>query len=110
MAAAERNGHRYVVTLLKADVRPFRPWEQAAKLLDYAFALPAGASIGNMPGDAAKTPSSDVALASPPAPAEAAPAADSGSNNHDLRVALMVGGVVLVVVLLLAARRMSRRR
>ncbi|AYF75067.1 D-alanyl-D-alanine carboxypeptidase [Nocardia yunnanensis] len=111
VAAAARNGHRYVVTLLKADVRPFRPWEQAAKLLDYAFALPAGASIGTMPDASGKTPESSVALASPPTPDAAQPApADDGSDHHALRIALMVGGVALVVVLLLAARRVSRRR
>ncbi|MEC3913133.1 D-alanyl-D-alanine carboxypeptidase family protein [Nocardia sp. CDC160] len=112
VAAAQRNGHRLVVTLLKADVRPFRPWEQGAKLLDYAFALPGGASIGSMPDEAAKTPNSSVALASPPAHTDAEPAAEpqSGSNHHDLRIALMVGGTILVVVLLLAARRVSRRR
>ncbi|WP_433670898.1 D-alanyl-D-alanine carboxypeptidase family protein [Nocardia sp. CA-136227] len=111
VAAAERNGRRYVVSLLKADVRPFRPWEQAAKLLDWAYTLPAGASIGTMPdGSAAANPS--VALASPPAPqSEAAPESDAGSGDHqDLRTVLIVGGVFLVVALLLAARRLSRRR
>lgn len=114
VAAAQRNGHRYVVTLLKADVRPFRPWEQAAKLLDYAFALPAGATVGSMPDGSSEGANPSVALASPPArtDAEPAPAADSGSSSdhHDLRIALMAVGVVLVLVLLLSARRMSRRR
>ncbi|MVU78788.1 penicillin-binding protein [Nocardia sp. ET3-3] len=113
VAAAARNGHRYVVTLLKADVRPFRPWEQAAKLLDYAFALPAGASVGTMPDESAKTPTSSVALASPPAAStDAEPSADSSpaSKNDSLRTTLMVGGVILVVALLLGARRLSRRR
>ncbi|MQY23322.1 D-alanyl-D-alanine carboxypeptidase family protein [Nocardia macrotermitis] len=44
VTAAERNGHRLVVTMLKADVLPIRPPEQAARLLDYGFALPAGAN------------------------------------------------------------------
>ncbi|MFE3103223.1 D-alanyl-D-alanine carboxypeptidase family protein [Nocardia tengchongensis] len=111
VAAAERNGRRYVVTLLKADVRPFRPWEQAAKLLDWAYALPAGASVGTMP-DATAGSNPSVALASPPAPPEAAPESDSGSggNHENLRITLIVGGVILVLVLLLAARRLSRRR
>ncbi|MFE3188547.1 D-alanyl-D-alanine carboxypeptidase family protein [Nocardia sp. NPDC059240] len=115
VAAAERNGHRYVVTLLKADVRPFRPWEQAAKLLDYSFALPSGANVGSMPDENSKTPNSSVALASPPATDDAVPGGDlrgdqATGNNHTLRMVLIVGGVILVVVLLLAARRMSRRR
>lgn len=113
VAAAERNGHRYVVTLLKADVRPFRPWEQAAKLLDYAFALPSGASIGSMPDDSGKTPNSSVALASPPVSDEIPGGdlrGDQRTDNGPLREILIVGGVILVVVLLLAARRLSRRR
>ncbi|MFJ9368298.1 D-alanyl-D-alanine carboxypeptidase family protein [Nocardia sp. NPDC101769] len=114
VAAAQRNGHRYVVTLLKADVRPFRPWEQAARLLDYAFALPAGATVGSMPDGSSGGANPSVALASPPARTDAdlAPAAISGSSSdhNDLRIALMAGGVILVPALLLSARRMSRRR
>ncbi|WP_083868605.1 D-alanyl-D-alanine carboxypeptidase family protein [Nocardia niigatensis] len=114
VAAAQRNGHRYVVTLLKADVRPFRPWEQAAKLLDYAFALPAGATVGSMPDGGAGAANSSVALASPPARSEVEPAlaADSGSvsGHAGLRTALMAGGVILMLALLLSARRLSRRR
>ncbi|MTE11704.1 penicillin-binding protein [Nocardia sp. CT2-14] len=112
VAAAARNGHRYVVTLLKADVRPLRPWEQAAKLLDYAFALPSGASVGTMPDGGAKSANFSVALASPPARTDPTPDADPGSrpDRHDLRLGLMIGGVLLVLALLLAARRVSRRR
>lgn len=111
VAAAERNGHRLVVTLLKADVRPFRPWEQAAKLLDYGFALPASTSIGELPDtDKPSGRSSDsvVAVASPPLDdAGAAPPMSRDTTN--LRIYLMVGGVILVLVLLAGARNLSRR-
>lgn len=110
VAAAQRNGHRLVVTLMKADVLPFRPWEQAAKLLDYAFALPSGASVGDLPDNSGKTPSSSVALASPPARAGDAQTDDTGADHESLRLALIVGGVIVVLGLLLGARRMSRRR
>lgn len=109
VAAAQRNGHRLVVTLLKADVRPFRPWEQAAKLLDYAFALPASASVGSLPDNSTKVVNSTVVLANPPE-AVTAEDEDSGSKRSGLRTVLLVGGVILVLVLLAGARQISKRR
>ncbi|NNH72018.1 D-alanyl-D-alanine carboxypeptidase [Nocardia uniformis] len=112
VAAAERDGRRLVVTLLQAEVRPLRPWEQATELLDYGFALPDSATIGELPSaDGPSNPSSnsDVVLASPPMDdAAAAPPLDRDRDN--LRVTLMVGGSVLVLVLLAGARRLHRRR
>lgn len=112
VAAAQRNGHRLVVTLLKADVRPFRPYEQAAKLLDYGFALPSGSSVGTLTAAGTKSsaaPETNVALASPPQ-STGGEASGPSSSHGDLRVTLMVGGVILVVVLLAGARRLNRRR
>ncbi|MEV6071657.1 serine hydrolase [Nocardia sp. NPDC052001] len=110
VAGAQRNGHRLAVTLLKADVLPFRPWEQAAKLLDYAFALPSGASVGQLPNASAKSTDSTVVVASPPVIASTEPADDTASDHRGLRNTLIVGGVILVLVLLAGARRMNRPR
>ncbi|WP_327143879.1 D-alanyl-D-alanine carboxypeptidase family protein [Nocardia sp. NBC_01327] len=110
VAGAQRNGHRLEVTLMKADVLPFRPYEQAAKLLDYAFALPAGSNVGSLPDAGAKAPDSTVVVARPPVAEPAADSGDSGSSNSTLRITLIVGGVILVLVLLAGARRMSRPR
>src|SRR5690606_16867947 len=66
VAAAERDGRRLAVVLLKADVRPIRPWEQAARLLDYGFALPADAAVGALPGAAAHLDGPTVVPAAPP--------------------------------------------
>ncbi|MBL1075025.1 D-alanyl-D-alanine carboxypeptidase [Nocardia sp. 2] len=110
VAAAERDGHRLVVTLLKADVKPFRPFEQAAKLLDYGFALPSGSSIGTLPDNTTKQANSTVALATPPTDHTDEQAEPVRRNRDDLRVTLMVGGIILVLVLLAGARRLSRRR
>ncbi|MDO3647162.1 D-alanyl-D-alanine carboxypeptidase family protein [Nocardia mangyaensis] len=109
VAAAERDGHRLVVTLLKADVRPIRPWEQAARLLDYGFALDPDARIGKLPetGGAAVQPS--VPLASPPPRADGTQAATEQQPHHGARVATLIGAPVLVVVLLLLGRRIARR-
>lgn len=49
VTAAERGGHRLVVTLLQAEVLPIRPPQQAARLLDYGFALASGDGVGALP-------------------------------------------------------------
>ncbi|MBF6523199.1 D-alanyl-D-alanine carboxypeptidase family protein [Nocardia farcinica] len=113
VAAAERDGRRLVVTLLKADVLPIRPWEQAARLLDYGFALPAGASVGSLPGaatDATDTEPNVVLAAPPPGDDETATAAQPERRHAGARTLLIVGGLVAIAVLLLGARRVSRPR
>ncbi|WP_107654302.1 serine hydrolase [Nocardia suismassiliense] len=109
VAAAERDGRRLVVTLLKADVRPLRPSDQAARLLDYGFALPRGTSVGKLPDPNRKQPKVGATLASPPPKEqETQPLADE--DHGDDRTVWVVGGVILVLALLLGARRMNRRR
>jgi D-alanyl-D-alanine carboxypeptidase (penicillin-binding protein 5/6) len=103
VTAAQRGGHRLVATLLKADVLPIRPPEQAARLLDYGFALPAGAGVGSLPGNSptGETANPSVALATPPHPATAAQ--DAGHSNDTLRTTLIIGGLVVVLVLVVTA-------
>lgn len=48
LGAAERDGRRLVAVLLRGEQRPVRMWQQAARLLDYGFALPAGDSVGEL--------------------------------------------------------------
>uniref|UniRef100_A0A7L6B2K1 D-alanyl-D-alanine carboxypeptidase n=1 Tax=Micromonospora robiginosa TaxID=2749844 RepID=A0A7L6B2K1_9ACTN len=125
VGAAERGGRRLVVTLLGAEARPVRGWQQGAQLLDWGFSLPRDASVGDLvePGEL------DAAKAEPArrAPAAAAPARPDagpwrGPAGTALRrmadgdwqvivpaaglLALTVGGVAAV----LAARSRSRRR
>ncbi|TCJ94486.1 D-alanyl-D-alanine carboxypeptidase family protein [Nocardia alba] len=110
VAAAERDGHRLVVTLLKADVRPIRPWEQAARLLDYGFTLDTDARVGKLPesGSAAVQPS--VPLASPPPRADGTRTEPEQPAHQGARIATLIGGPVLILVLLLLARKALRRR
>ncbi|WP_249644142.1 D-alanyl-D-alanine carboxypeptidase family protein [Nocardia sputi] len=121
VAAAQRDGRRLAVTLLQAEVRPIRPWEQAVRLLDYGFALPRSASIGNLPGVVVpQRKQSSVVLAAPPAPGTDLAAPSPGSDPSAMPIAedrrsgartvLIVGGLVLVIALLLGARRANRRR
>ncbi|MFI7214053.1 D-alanyl-D-alanine carboxypeptidase family protein [Micromonospora maritima] len=123
VGAAQRGGRRLVVTLLGAEARPVRGWQQGAQLLDWGFSLPRDASVGRLvePGEL------DAAKAEPaPAPAAAAarpePSPWRGPAGTALRraadgdwqvivplaglLALAVGGTAAV----LAARRGRSRR
>ncbi|WP_425301580.1 D-alanyl-D-alanine carboxypeptidase family protein [Nocardia wallacei] len=105
--AAERNGHRLVVTLLQADVRPIRPPEQAARLLDYGFALASDATVGSLPDDSAAS-NTNVALASPP-PRDTGAAAPAEEHNENLLTVLIIGGLAAALVLAVAGWRLSGR-
>lgn len=41
VGAAQRDGRRLLVVLLRGEQKPVRMWQQVARLLDYGFALPA---------------------------------------------------------------------
>jgi D-alanyl-D-alanine carboxypeptidase (penicillin-binding protein 5/6) len=47
---AERNGRRLVVTILSAETRPMRSWQQGAALLDWGFSLPRDGAVGRLVG------------------------------------------------------------
>lgn len=70
VGAAERNGRRLVATLLGAESRPLRGWQQGAALLDWGFRLPQDASVGKL-----VTPEEVAAAEAEAAAAEAAPTA-----------------------------------
>ncbi|OQS14575.1 penicillin-binding protein [Nocardia donostiensis] len=111
VAAAERNGRRLAVTLLQADVLPIRPWEQAARLLDYGFALDPDVSVGDLPGDEPAPESNTAILAAPPdGDISHLAQPPSSGQQEQLRVALVAVGSIAVVLLLLLARRSRRRR
>ncbi|MFB7878133.1 D-alanyl-D-alanine carboxypeptidase family protein [Nocardia sp. NPDC056064] len=109
VAAAERDGHRLVVTLLKADVLPVRPWVQAARLLDYGFALDTDARIGKLPETGSEAVQPSVPLASPPPRADGTQAAPEQPAHQGARVATLIGIPLVVVGLLLWGRRVVRR-
>ena len=56
VGAAERNGRRLVVSLVRAENTPVVNWRQAAALLDWGFALPADAPPVGTLVDAAPPP------------------------------------------------------
>ncbi|PZF87785.1 D-alanyl-D-alanine carboxypeptidase family protein [Micromonospora deserti] len=110
VGAAQRGGRRLVVTLLGAEPRPARGWEQGTALLDWGFSLPRDVSVGRLiePGELDASP---PALA---ATVAARPAAASGPVGDGLAgwwpVAAAAGGVTLLVAALLWRRRAAWRR
>nr|WP_184847298.1 serine hydrolase [Allocatelliglobosispora scoriae] len=106
VGAAERNGRRLVVTLLGAEPRPQRGWQQGAALLDWGFSLPADASVGELvqPGNLSSTQA-------PGSPQPAAAAAASGGGwtwVFALVAGLAVAGFTVAAGLILRGRRPRR--
>ncbi|GAA4478450.1 D-alanyl-D-alanine carboxypeptidase family protein [Rhodococcus olei] len=115
VGGAERGGRRLAVTLMAGDVLPIRPWEQAARLLDHGFALPAGTSVGELvdpgtQGDAATA----ITLARPPAGSptpDAVTAAVPPAGSSDVsRAVIAAVGAALTALLVAAAAVVQRRQ
>ncbi|MDG4832824.1 serine hydrolase [Solwaraspora sp. WMMD1047] len=115
VGAAERDGRRLVVTLLGAEARPLRSWQQAAALLDWGFALPADAAVGDLvtPEQIAQQERAQEQAASPPARAVPAPARvrDGGPLLPGWWHLVVAGlAVLLAATMVAAAVRSTRRR
>ncbi|MBQ1043068.1 MULTISPECIES: D-alanyl-D-alanine carboxypeptidase family protein [unclassified Micromonospora] len=121
VGAAQRDGRRLVVTLLGAEARPVRGWQQGAQLLDWGFGLPRDASVGRLvePGErdaeAAElrnAPAAEPARTVSPPWRGPAGTALRRIGDGDWRMIVPVAGLLALtvggVVAVLAARR-SRR-
>src|SRR3954451_7190931 len=70
VTAAERSGRRLVVSIMDSENKPVRPEDQAARLLDWGFALPAGThGVGTLvtPADLGASASASATASSTPA-------------------------------------------
>lgn len=113
VGAATRDGRTLVATLLGAEARPLRGWEQGAKLLDWGFSLPAGSSVGRL-----VTPEEVAATGSPRVEKTTVAGGGGGAGNKrpsapaGLTVAAAASVAVLLtatpLLLLLAVRRRRR--
>jgi len=95
--------------LLRGEQKPIRMSEQAARLLDYGFALPAGTELGRLvetsPAQAPPDPKVPKARAAASGP-QAAAARDGGSGVSPVLIALSA----LTVLAALAGAVLLRRR
>jgi D-alanyl-D-alanine carboxypeptidase (penicillin-binding protein 5/6) len=115
VGAAQRGGRRLVVTLLGAEARPQRGWQQGAALLDWGFSLPREASVGKLvdPDSAAGTAEANsVAAPATTTPPRARPAAARPAPQRALSLgaAAAVAIVLAVTPLLVLATQRRRRR
>ncbi len=107
VGAATRAGHTYLVTLVRAD-RTY--WQQAAALLDWAFALPAGLRpVGQLVEPARPKPGEQRALRAGPA-RQVTRTDRSGWSDRDLEIAALVAAVLVLGAALLLGRRSVRER
>lgn len=114
VGGAQRNGRRLVVTLLGAEARPLRGYEQGAALLDWGFSLPPGASVGRLvtPAEVAATTAHVESTQLAPAGRQPAQSARPAGRNvlgvtAAATVALVFTGTPLLLVL--GQRRRMRR-
>jgi D-alanyl-D-alanine carboxypeptidase (penicillin-binding protein 5/6) len=107
IGAAQRGGRRLVVVLMHGEQRPVPMYEQGIALLDYGFALPPGAAVGQLtqvaPGTTPGAPSSAGAVSATGGGASPA----TGTTNWQAPVA--IGAVVVLGLVVLAARLRGRR-
>jgi serine-type D-Ala-D-Ala carboxypeptidase (penicillin-binding protein 5/6) len=116
VGGAQRNGRRLVVTLLGAEARPQRGWQQGASLLDWGFSLPKDASVGKLitPEDVAarSSPATATARNESTTATKAAPAIRAGGGPGMTTVAAAAGIAVVLAgtpLLLLTTQRRRRR-
>jgi serine-type D-Ala-D-Ala carboxypeptidase (penicillin-binding protein 5/6) len=119
VGGAQRGGRRLVVTLLGAEARPMRGWQQGAALLNWGFSLPKDASVGSLvdPDTAAATARAESATQPGAAPRPAvAPRASAPRSGPPRMLSLGAAAAVAIVLagtpllLLLTQRRRSRIR
>jgi D-alanyl-D-alanine carboxypeptidase (penicillin-binding protein 5/6) len=127
VAAAERDGRRLVVSLMQAERSPVPTTEQAKRLLDWGFAVPAGVTgAGRLvtPGEAdaaalpstvpaadGTLPSGDAAAAGTARSADTRTAAAGRpppAESPLLPIGLGVGAVVIVAATVVGRRRARR--
>ncbi|MBV8992813.1 MAG: D-alanyl-D-alanine carboxypeptidase [Pseudonocardiales bacterium] len=111
--AAQRGGRRLMVVLMRGEQRPVSMSEQAARLLDYGFALPAGHPVGRL----VDGPPPEATGAAPPESQPAPPQVQahaaqswSGASGALLPSLLWLGLAVTVLGVLLALTARQRHR
>ncbi len=114
VGAAERNGRRLVVALVRGEQRPIPMWKQAGALLDWGFVQPVDAAPVGVLVDAAPAPppapvtsvTSELAAESPSGEL----AAESPSGRAPTAAGVLLGAALVVAWLAVLNVRRTRRR
>lgn len=97
VGVARRNGHRLVVTLLGAESQPLGSYGETTTLLNWGFALPAGAFVGHLVGpDELASPS---AAQVSPAPAAGPAARQAAASSPGGWIGLVAVAAALLIAL-----------
>jgi serine-type D-Ala-D-Ala carboxypeptidase (penicillin-binding protein 5/6) len=107
VGAAQRNGRRLVVSVVRAENHPVVNWKQATALLDWGLALPAGTPAVGTLVDAAPAPPTGAAGVPGPSGTFTGPATRGPST---LAMTGAAGGAALVALALVVLVRRRRRR
>jgi serine-type D-Ala-D-Ala carboxypeptidase (penicillin-binding protein 5/6) len=108
IGAQDRGGRRLVVVLMRGEQRPVLMVDQARALLDYGYALPRDASVGQLTERAPGRPDGEATVTTA-APAVSLDAPDSPtSGGTSWGTWLAIGGVVVLGLVVVAARFRSR--
>ncbi len=109
VSAAQRDGRRLVVVLMHGEQYPVPIWRQGARLLDYGFALPPDAAVGQLPDPTAPaTPqgaAGSPALAAGEVPGQVTRSAPAAAHTSLVLPSVLAGLALLAVLLTAALRR-----
>lgn len=118
VGAAEKDGRRLVLSVLRADNQPQQVWQQIAALFDYGFELPRDQSVGSL--DAARYldelaagpdpgPGSNEAPRDAAAPPPTTQDPDANSLPTRILVVTIVGAIILIGIISAIMRQRSGR-
>src|SRR5215218_2461393 len=112
VTAAERGGRRLVVSVMDTENTPLRAADQAARLLDWGFAVPAGTEgVGTLvaPGDVTASSPTATRPRPTPRPPSSGAAAPAPSAEFPVVPVTLGGTAVLIVAATLVGRRRAVR-
>ena len=113
ITAAQRNGRRLVLVQMRAETHPVSVDRQAARLLDYGFALsPSTPPVGQLVNGPAATPTATPppAVAAAPSTTESAPPVETSANRYRALGTIGGGAILGALLSVLIVRRNSRPR
>lgn len=96
VGAKDIDGRRLAAVILDTTVEQGRPWQQAQKLIDAAYAVPKGEKVGNLKETSILSQPSPSELPTPPTPGEG----DAPSRDRNHAPALVIGGAILGLIML----------
>ncbi|WP_052406782.1 D-alanyl-D-alanine carboxypeptidase family protein [Allokutzneria albata] len=112
---ASKSGRRLVTVLLRAEARPVATWQQAAKLLDYGFAMksdvkPVGQLVERAPGTSSTPETPAQAVRDPNGETVMDPsAAPTAFGNVGGPLTIAAGVLLIAALLIYLQKKVSRR-